>query len=168
MIIEGCISCGICIIGYFLIIDFPDRADEFLKPNEKAFVIDRINIDRGDAETDEITGRKILSHLKDWKLYCWGFLFFSAVVPGFSYNFYTPLILQQGMGFSSSNSLLLTAPPFVFAAILTFLSSLVSDKLRVRGPVLLIHHTLTIVGMFITAYVKSPAARYFGVFLGEF
>lgn len=71
------------------------------------------------------------------------------------------------MGFSASDSLILTAPPFVFAAIVTFLSSLVSDRLRLRGPVLIVHHTLTITGMFITAYVKNPAARYFGVFLGK-
>jgi MFS family permease len=109
-----------------------------------------------------------LHHLKDWKLYCWAFLIFSAVVPGFSYNFYTPLILRQGMGFSASQSQLLTAPPFVFAAIITFLSSLISDKFHLRGPVLIVHHTLTITGMFITAYVKNPAARYFGVFLGTF
>lgn len=166
-IIEGCITCAICGVGFFLIIDFPDKADGFLKPDEKVFIIDRLNADRGDAEQDKITGRKILYHLKDWKLYCWAFLIFSAVVPGFSYNFFTPLILRDGMGFTGSQSLLLTAPPFVFAGIITLLSSVVSDKLRVRGPVLVVHHTLTITGMFITAYVDKPAARYFGVFLGE-
>jgi len=167
MIIEGCITCGICIAAFVLVIDFPDKADGFLNPREKAFVMERINVDRGDAEQDVITGAKVLHHLKDWKLYCWSFLIFSAVVPGFSYNFYTPLILREGMGFSASDSLLLTAPPFVCAAVLTFLSSLISDKTRLRGPVLLVHHTLAITGMFITAYVKNPAARYFGVFLGK-
>ena len=166
MIIEGCISCAICLIGYVLIVNFPDKADGFLKPAEQQFIIERINADRGDAETDEITGKKIMEHLKDWKLYCWSFLIMSAVVPGFSYNFYTPLILRQGMGYTVTQSQLLTAPPFACAALLTFLSSLISDKLKVRGPVLIVHHTLTITGMFITAYVKNPAARYFGVFLG--
>ena len=166
MIIEGAISCAICLTGYLILINFPDKADGFLKPEEKAFVLERINADRGDAETDEITGKKLLVHLKDWKLYCWSFLILSAVVPGFSYNFYTPLILRQGMGYSVTQSQLLTAPPFICAALITFLSSLISDKFKIRGPVLIVHHTLTIVGMFVTAYVKNPAARYFGVFLG--
>ena len=167
MIIEGCITCGICVAGFLLIIDFPDKADGFLNPTEKAFIIERINADRGDAEQDEINLAKVGHHLKDWKLYAWSFLIFSAVVPGFSYNFFTPLILSQGMGFSRQQSLLLTAPPFVCAALLTFLSSLVSDKFKLRGPILVFHQTMTITGMFITAYVKNPGARYFGVFLGK-
>jgi hypothetical protein len=84
MIIEGCITCGIVVAAFILIVDFPDKADGFLKPDEKAAVIERINADRGDAEQDEISKHKVLHHLKDWKLYAWMFLLFSAVVPGFS------------------------------------------------------------------------------------
>lgn len=167
MIIEGCITCGIVVAAFLLIVDFPDKSKGFLKPREKVAVLERINADRGDAEQDEITKSKVLHHLKDWKLYAWMLLLFSSVVPGFSYNFFTPLILSQGMGFSRQQSLLMTAPPFVFAAIATFTSSLISDKYRLRGPVFVFHHTCCIAGMFLTAYVKNPAARYFGVFLGK-
>ncbi|ETN36190.1 uncharacterized protein HMPREF1541_08467 [Cyphellophora europaea CBS 101466] len=165
-IIEGCITCGIVVAAYLLIVDLPDKSEGFLKPHEKAAVIARINADRGDAESDAITKQKVLHHLKDWKLYAWMLLLFAAVVPGFSYNFFTPLILSQGMGFTRKQSLLMTAPPFVFAAIATYTSSWISDKYRLRGPVYVFHLTCCIAGMFITAYVKNPGARYFGVFLG--
>lgn len=160
-------TCGIVVAAFLLIVDFPDKSEGFLKPHEKAAVIERINADRGDAEQDAITKQKVLLHLKDWKLYAWMFLLFASVVPGFSYNFYTPLILSQGMGFTRQQSLLMTTPPFVFAALATFTSSWISDKYRLRGPVFVFHHTCCIAGMFITAYVKTPGVRYLGVFLGQ-
>jgi hypothetical protein len=72
-IIEGTITVCFCILGRFLIIDFPAQAKRFLKAEERDFVIARLNLDRGDAEEDEVTFSKILFHLRDWRLYIWTF-----------------------------------------------------------------------------------------------
>ena len=58
------------IIAWFFIVDFPQLAT-FLKPDEKARAVERLNKDRGDGEHDQITFEKIIKHLSDWKL--WGF-----------------------------------------------------------------------------------------------
>lgn len=167
MIIEGAITCVICIAGYFILIDFPDKADGFLKIDEKAWVMDRINADRGDAVKDPITVKVVLNHLKDWKLYGWWFFTLASTMPGFAYSYYLPLILRQGMGFSTAKAQLLTAPPYIFAAILCMISSTIGDKYRIRGPIIIVHEVMTIVGVFITAYCKGNGVRYFGVFIGE-
>ncbi|PGH08742.1 hypothetical protein AJ80_07780 [Polytolypa hystricis UAMH7299] len=165
-IVEGAITVGVCAIGWFIIVDFPSKADNFLSPEEKQFVIDRINNDRGDGLEDKITGRVILHHLKDWKLYFWGFNLLASTLPGYAYSYFLPVILKDGMGFSTSDSQLLSAAPYGLAAIIAFISGWISDKYRVRGPVLMVHQLLTAVGMLVTVYGKSNGARYFGAFLG--
>ncbi|OJJ54234.1 hypothetical protein ASPSYDRAFT_50273 [Aspergillus sydowii CBS 593.65] len=164
-IIEGAITVGVCAIGRFIIIDFPTKADGFLSPEEKQFIIDRINHDRGDAEEDPLTAAKILHHLKDWKLYFWAFNLMASTLPGYAYSYFKTIILT-GMGFTGNESQLLSAPPYILAAAVTYCSGWLTDRYQIRGPVIAVHQLLTAAGMLVTAYAKSDAARYFGVFLG--
>jgi sugar phosphate permease len=165
-IIEGAITVGICLFGRLIIIDFPTKAGTFLSATEKAFVINRINDDRGDAEEDEVSLSRILFHLRDWKLYIWSFNLMASTLPGYAYSYFLPIILRDGMGFSTTQSQLLSCPPYVFAAIMTLVSGWLGDRYKIRGPVIAVHQLLTAAGMLITAYGKANAARYFGSFLG--
>lgn len=156
-----------CFIGWFIIVDFPTKAERFLQPEEKQFVIDRINNDRGDAEEDQISGSRILHHLKDWKLYFWAFNLMASTLPGYAYSYFLPIILKVGMGYSTAQSQLLSAPPYVLAGMITYVSGWLGDKYHIRRPLIVVHQLLTAVGMLITAYGKINAVRYFGAFLGE-
>lgn len=166
-IIEGAITCALCFAGWFIIIDFPAKIKHtFLTPEEKQFVIDRINNDRGDAIEDDINAAKILHHLKDWRLYFWAFNLMASTLPGYAYSYFLPVILRSGMGYSTSQSQLLSAPPYVLAAVMTYVSGYIGDRYHIRGPLIAIHQLLTSIGMIITAYGGSNAFRYFGAFLG--
>ncbi|ETN39115.1 uncharacterized protein HMPREF1541_05337 [Cyphellophora europaea CBS 101466] len=165
-IIEGAITCAVCIGGWFIIIDFPSKIKTFLTPEEKQFVIDRINNDRGDAVEDKITPAKILYHLKDWRLYFWGINLMACTLPGYAYSYFLPVILRAGMGYSTTQSQLLSAPPYVLAAVITYISGTLGDKYHIRGPIIAVHQLLTSIGMIITAYGGSNGFRYFGAFLG--
>ncbi|OQD72209.1 hypothetical protein PENPOL_c001G10359 [Penicillium polonicum] len=164
-IVEGAITSSICLIGWFIIIDFPTQADAFLKPEEKEFIIARINNDSGDAKEDPITMERILHHLKDWKLYVWAFNLMASTLPGYAYSYFKTVILM-GMGFSNTQSQLLSAPPYIIAAFFTYLGGWFTDKYQIRGPVIAVHQLLTAVGMLITAYGGASGARYFGIFMG--
>ncbi|KAF4470264.1 Major facilitator superfamily transporter [Fusarium albosuccineum] len=165
-IIEGAITIAICLFGRLIIIDFPSKAGNFLKPKEKQFILNRINADRGDAEEDDINAAKIFKHLKDWKLYSWAFNMMASTLPGYAYSYFLPIILRDGMGFSSTQAQLLSAPPYVLAAIMAFISGWTGDRFKVRGPIIAVHQALTAAGMLITVYGKVNAVRYFGAFLG--
>ncbi|KAK1676397.1 major facilitator superfamily domain-containing protein [Colletotrichum godetiae] len=165
-IIEGAITVVVCALGWFIIIDFPTQAGKFLKPAEQEFIIARINRDRGDAEEDHINLAKILHHLKDWRLYFWAFNLMASTLPGYAYSYFLPIILRNGMGFSSTQAQLLSAPPYVLAAIVAYISGYLGDKYKIRGPIIAVHQALTAVGMLITVYGKANGARYFGAFLG--
>ncbi|KAL6245207.1 hypothetical protein RBB50_007982 [Rhinocladiella similis] len=166
-IIEGIITVVVCACGWFIIIDFPTKADNFLTPEEKAFVIGRINEDRGDAEEDPITLSVILHHLKDWKLYVWAFNLTVSTLPGYAYSYFLPVILKNGMGFSSTQSQLLSAPPYILAAIIAYTSGWLGDRFHIRGPIIAVHQLLTASGMLITVFAKGNATRYFGAFLAN-
>jgi hypothetical protein len=68
------LSCIVAIIGAFLLVDFPERAHrswKFLTEAECAFIIRRVNKDRGDATAEEFSMGKFLRPALDLKI--WGF-----------------------------------------------------------------------------------------------
>ena len=68
------LSCLIAIIGGFLLVDFPENAHKswnFLSEAECAFVIRRVNKDRGDATLEPFTMGRFLRPALDLKI--WGF-----------------------------------------------------------------------------------------------
>lgn len=168
-IIEGAITCVVCMIGWFLVIDFPTQAGGFLTPAEQELAVARIDRDRGDGREDAgaTTARGVAAHLRDWRPYCWGFNLLASTLPGYAYSYFLPVILRRGMGFGVAASQLLIAPPHVFAAALTFASGWLGDRYRVRGPLIAVHQLVTAIGMVLTAYGGSNAVRYFGAFIGR-
>ena len=69
------------------------------------------------------------------------------------------------MGFSVGASQCLVAPPFAFAGIVMFTSAWVADKYHIRGPIIVYHSILALIGLPIMGYAQNNAVRYFGVFL---
>jgi hypothetical protein len=110
----------------------------------------------------------MLHHLKDWRLYFWAINMCAATLPAFAYSYFLPDILRNGMGFSVAASQLLVAPPQVLGAGVCYISAFISDKYRIRGPIIALYQLLIAAGMLITAFGGSNPVRYFGAFLGNF
>lgn len=72
------------------------------------------------------------------------------------------------MGFSYAKAQLLSSPPYVFAIICSLAMAYVSDKLRIRWPILCFQATVAIVGLLVILYAGTPAARYFGLYLAVY
>ena len=77
-------------IGFFVIVDFPDKAT-FLPPADLKVVRDRIDADRGDAEPDVLTARVMLKHLSDFKIWAFAIIFCSGAVTGYAFSFFLPV-----------------------------------------------------------------------------
>lgn len=90
----------------------------------------------------------------------------SSTLPGYAYSYFLPIILKKGMGFSSTESQLLSAPPYVLAALIAYGSGWLGDRYHIRGPIIAVHQLLTAAGMLITVFAESNGARLFGAFLG--
>ncbi|ESK97355.1 high-affinity nicotinic acid transporter [Moniliophthora roreri MCA 2997] len=164
-VIEGGITILFGITAYFYLPGFPDT-NKFLSRTETEFILRRIEDDRGDALADPVTLNKVLGHLMDWKVWVFGTMFLCATIPAYAIGLFVTIILS-GMGWDVKHSLLLSAPPYVFAAISVFIFAWLSDKHRHRAGFLATQTVITITGFLITGFVDSPGWRYFGLFLGN-
>ncbi|KAJ7200964.1 major facilitator superfamily domain-containing protein [Mycena rebaudengoi] len=162
-IVFGAATMGLGIIAFFTLVDFPDKAT-FLTQKETAHIIDKINEDRGDALADELTGRAAIGYLKDWRIWGYGLMFMSSTMPAYAFAYFLPVILAGG-GYSVELSLLLSAPPYVFAAFFTYAVAYASDKLRKRAIFIALNALVCMTGLFIMAFAGKIGPRYFGAFL---
>jgi sugar phosphate permease len=166
-IIEGIITVAVAVAAWFIILDFPDKAEKkgFLTSSEAAVIMQRIEDDRGDSVNDPLTWEKFWLHLQDIKLWGYATLFMSTTMPAAAFNYFLPVILL-GMGYNAGQANALSAPPNLVAMIAAFSFAWLGDKYRVRGPIIATQSIITIVGLMIVAYAENNGARYFGTFLG--
>ncbi|KAF2969609.1 hypothetical protein GQX73_g4024 [Xylaria multiplex] len=167
-LVQGLISVVIGFVTYFWMVDFPEHASRsfwFLTPAEQELAVARINADRKDVELEEFAWSKIFIHAWDLKIYGFAVMFFLLNIVSTSLSYFLPSILQGGLGFSENQAILLNAPPYYYAVIPVLLSSIVGDKYRVRGPVIVFNCVTLIVGFSLLGFAKQDAVRYFGTFL---
>ena len=92
-------------------------------------------------------------------------IFFNTTTVSYALAYFLPVILQINMGFSVGASQCLVAPPYAFAAIVMYGCGWIGDKKKLRGPIIVFNMVLCLIGLPIMGFAKSPAVRYFGVFL---
>lgn len=69
------------------------------------------------------------------------------------------------MGFSVTISQVLSTPPYVLAMILMYIQGWLSDKHRVRAPVLIMNAILSITGLVLMKWAPVAGAQYLGSLL---
>ena len=165
-IVQGAITIFIGIVTYLWIPDFPENTSKtwwFLSPIEVEKVLACIDDDRKDAgPPDSFSMAKILEPFLDPKLYAFSILFFLQNVVSTALSYFIPTILI-GMGFTSSDSILLYAPPYYYAVIPVIITSFIADRLSLRGPIITFNAICLIVGMCMLGFPSQVAVRYTGV-----
>ncbi|KAL5606094.1 hypothetical protein BROUX41_006136 [Berkeleyomyces rouxiae] len=167
-IMEGIMTCVIAFIGYWLLVDFPDsdrQAWNFLGPRERAWIVARVEKDRGDSAISKFNLGVFLRSAKDWKIWLYALSFFCATTQSYALAYTLPIILMSSLKFSIAKAQCLVAPPYAFAGILMFTTGYIGDKYRIRGPIVAVNSIIAVVGLAIMGFVSDPWVRYFGVFL---
>ncbi|KAF6811815.1 major facilitator superfamily transporter [Colletotrichum sojae] len=167
-LVEGIITCVIGIIGYFLLVGFPDvqkRTWGFLSERETAWVISRVQADRGDAKLPKFSVMKFLRGGADIKVWALALIYFNQALVNFALSFFLPIILKDNMGFSAAKAQILVAPPYIFAAGIMYAAGWVGDRYMLRGPLLIGLNTVAIIGISMIGFHSQVAVRYAGVFL---
>ncbi|KAH6653798.1 putative MFS transporter [Truncatella angustata] len=167
-LVQGIISMVIGVVTYFWIVDFPEQAHKsiwFLTEEEQRLAVSRIHKDRKDVDIDPFSWGKVLVHAKDPKVYGFACMFFLLNLVSTSLSYFLPIILQSGMGFDENKAILLSAPPYYYAVVPVIISSIVGDKLRLRGPVIVFNCACLIVGFCMLGFTEQVTVRYIGTFL---
>ncbi|EFW21374.1 hypothetical protein D8B26_001582 [Coccidioides posadasii str. Silveira] len=167
-VIEGLLTCVLAMMGYYLIIDFPDKLlkkKSFLTAEEVELIKAELDKDRGDAVHDPITPMKVLKTLSRWQLWIYSLLFMCVAIGIYGYAFFGVVILQ-GMGHSPGRVFLLSAPPAIASVPFSLVISYLADRTKLRSPYVAFMAITCTIGYLLVAYPKQNGVRYFGVFLG--
>jgi hypothetical protein len=97
----------------------------------------------------------------------WAFasLFFLQNIVSTALAYFVPIILENGLGYSSNAAIILSAPPYYYAVLPVLVSSWFADRFRIRGPVIMFNAICLITGFAVLGFANNSGARYFGVFL---
>ncbi|KAF1358076.1 MFS general substrate transporter [Lizonia empirigonia] len=170
-ILQGVITVMIGFIGWYFIVDFPELAHKqgmgkkFLNKSEVDFIVARIEKDRHDALPEEFNIKKYLSNALDLKV--WGFaaIFMLTTTITYAIAYFLPIILKDGMGFSTAASNCLIAPPYIFAGFVMLGFAYLGDKYHLRSPWVIANGVLALIGLPMIGFATNVGVRYTGVFL---
>ncbi|KAJ5654769.1 hypothetical protein N7490_001772 [Penicillium lividum] len=167
-IMEGIITCLIGLAGYVFMVDFPEKAHKawgFLTERESAYITRRINRDRQDAGLDQFSFSKFLKPARDPKVWGFALIFLCTTMQAYSIGYFLPIILEEEMGFSKAATQGLSTPPYIIAMILMFVQGSLSDKFKLRFPVLYFNALISITGLCLMVWTSTPGVQYFGAIL---
>ena len=82
----------------------------------------------------------------------------------YSFGLFVPTIVQ-GLGYTAVRAQLFSVPPYAVAALLTVIAAYASDRLRMRGPIILCFLPLSIAGYAMIANTKNNHVKYGALFL---
>ncbi|TDZ17926.1 High-affinity nicotinic acid transporter [Colletotrichum orbiculare MAFF 240422] len=167
-LMEGIITCIIGITGYFLLVGFPDaqkRTWRFLSESETAWVISRVQADRGDATLPQFSIKKFLRGGSDIKVWAIALIYFNQAVVNGALSFFLPIILKENMGFDTGKAQILVAPPYIFSAVIMYISGWLGDRYMMRGPIIIGDMMIAVVGISLIGFHRDAAVRYLGVFM---
>lgn len=166
-IIEGVITCLIASLGYWLLVDFPEskrKSWRFLSDRQRAWIIRRVNADRGDVVAPKFKLSSFLKGGLDWRVWAYGLIAFCTNTLTYSLAYFLPLILRNNLGFSEGVTMCLIAPPYAFAGIYMYMMGWIGDRYHLRGPIVAANMVLALIGIPILGWHHSNGVRYFGSF----
>ncbi|KAF6745722.1 major facilitator superfamily domain-containing protein [Ephemerocybe angulata] len=160
-ILEGLLTILVAIVAKFVIHDSPETA-RFLTEEEKVEVKARMKQDRN-ALADEFHSKFVKAALKDWKIYVHMLITIGIYTPLYSISLFLPTIVN-GMGYSKTQSQLMSVPPYVAGCIATITGGLLADRYKQRGLFMIGFCATAVVGFVMLISTHKPAVQYVGTF----
>ncbi|KEQ76568.1 MFS general substrate transporter [Aureobasidium namibiae CBS 147.97] len=163
--IEGAVTMGVAITAAFVLPDLPTNSkgftEEELQVAQLRMIEDVGEVDEDSTEDGVFDG--LLMALKDPKIYVLMFTL-TAYVVGLSFNAFFPS-LTKTLGFGYVPTLLMSAPPWAFACIVSLINAWHADRTQEKfwhivGPI-----CLGLIGFIINMSTLNTAGRYVALFL---
>jgi hypothetical protein len=89
--------------------------------------------------------------------------FFLILIPIYSYSLFLPSIIA-GLGYKRITAQLFTVPPNFLAFLVVLIASWISDRIKMRGPLMAVGLLLAAIGYIMQLAAKTAAVRYGGTF----
>lgn len=170
-LISGIISVVFGLANFWVLPSTPSSTKRFLKADEKKLAIERLK--EKTTSEDKLDVESKLSQPKYWaglrerlldgKTWLFSMLYLSPVMAATSLGYFVPKIVQQLGTYNSIQVSLMSIPPYVFGGVSVFVVTTLSDRLAVRGLVIICCCVLSFIGFVILSFAPSVGARYFGL-----
>ncbi|KAF1848180.1 MFS general substrate transporter [Cucurbitaria berberidis CBS 394.84] len=162
-IIEGCITIFVSIACFPAVPPFPEDC-KFLSPEEKSLMLARVRADGGHVENDEITFKKALYYLKDWKIWAGVAMNLGVTENANSLANFQPTILK-GLGYTATQAQVHTIPVYLVGAVFSVVFAYTSEYLQRRYYFYMLGWAVLASGLIVeVVYPTNPKVRYMGMF----
>ncbi|KAH8195099.1 hypothetical protein TruAng_010739 [Truncatella angustata] len=162
-ILEGTVTVFLSLLSIFLLPDFPTTT-RWLSEQERAIAVHRLQRNSGSQDDERgpiLHGVKLA--VADYKVWLLASIVITKTTAAAVTSFVPTLVAT--FKYSSVQSLLMVAPPYVFAAIAAMAISISSDRRSERYLHLVIPLAVGMLGYIIGAATTTLAPRYFSLFL---
>ncbi len=162
-LIEGAATVALSLASIFVLPDFPSTTT-WLSEQERNLAIQRLRMHNGSADDERgpiLLGLKMA--VLDYKVWLLTLVVILKTSAGAVTQFIPTLV--HTFHFGKVQSLLMVAPPYVFAAIAAMAISISSDRARERCLHLVIPLGVGLVGFIVAASTNGLAPRYFSLFM---
>ncbi|RAL15309.1 putative MFS transporter [Aspergillus homomorphus CBS 101889] len=165
MIIEGLLTFSVGGLSYFLLPNNLETAS-FLTQEERAFALDRFMLDAPSARTTEneqetLKWTEVRRGLLDLRMWLSATAYFSILSGLYSFGLFLPTIIEEsGFARDPNQVQLWTVIPYAVATPRLVIVAVVSDRLQLRGVVMLFTLPIAIIGYGAIANIYSPSAKY--------
>jgi len=168
-IIEGLLTSVVGILAYFVL---PNglATVKVLTPAERDFAQRRLIKDRPPGENEEqevyekFSWSEVRRGLFDVQTILSASAYFGILAGLYSFGLFLPTIIK-GLGYTANRAQLWSVIPYAVASVVTVIVAVASDRLRLRGVVMLFTLLPAIVGYAVIANVHSSDVKYGMTFL---
>jgi len=116
-----------------------------------------------DVDQEEFSWHWVKMGIFNWNTWLTALIYFSIITPIYSFSLFLPTIIS-GLGFTSVKANLLTVPPNILATCTVVFIAWLSDRLKVRGYLVLLGASASIVGYIMLISTGRPWIQYGGTF----
>lgn len=172
LIIEGIMTVLVGVIAIFVLPSTVDKA-RFLSADESTVAQSRLLNDKPfhlDASGSPVFDRepfewsRVITAVASIRTWLSALAYLAILTALYSFGLFIPTIVQ-GLGYTAVRAQLFSVPPYAVAALLTVVASYVSDRYKIRGPIMLCFLPLSIIGYAVIANTSNLHAKYGALFL---
>lgn len=161
-IVEGLLT---VLVGLISAIFLPNAIESarFLTPLEKD--IARQRLDQQNSLHEPFSWAEVQRGIFNLQVWLSATAYFAILCGLYSFGLFLPTIVNAGFAADANAAQLWTVIPYAVAALFTVLTAFLSDRLALRGPVMLVTLPVAIVGYAVISQSANPRVQYAMTFL---
>jgi MFS family permease len=156
-LLEGLFTIAFAILAFFVLPNTPHQVLTFT-PEQVDHCVRRLEAD-GTNETVKFSFKALRSTFKDLHIWLVCLALFCNGTSLFGLAYFTPTIVE-GLGYSKTETQLLTVPPFAIAFFVTMAAAFIADRYRCRGLTAICTTCLAVIGFSLFLTGETVAVRY--------